>query len=88
MKKNHNYPESLRTVVARFPLEKLEVEKHYQRDACFRSICRDYVDACAALQSWQQKAGKDDRRTLDYRRLVDELELELLSNLKPAESQT
>jgi hypothetical protein len=87
VKKNHSYPESLRTVVARFSLEKHEVEKHYQRDECFRSICRDYVDACAALQSWQQKAGKDDRRTLDYRRLVDELELELLSNLKPLESQ-
>lgn len=77
----------VRNVVARFPQDALEIERRYQCDDQFRSICHDYTDACAALERWQRTACQDDRRVLDYRRLVDELELELLSTLQHVASQ-
>lgn len=84
---NHSWSKGLRKVVARFPQDVLEIARRYQCDDQFRSICHDYADACAALERWQRTACQGDRRTLDYRRLVDELELELLSILRPMESQ-
>jgi hypothetical protein len=81
-------PKSLRTVGAKVSLDALEIERRYRDDVHFRSVCRDHADACAALERWQRTAGQDDRRTLDYRRLVDELELELLSILQRGGSQS
>jgi DNA repair ATPase RecN len=79
-------PKELSTVIDRIPRKALEIERRYQRDENFQSICHDYAEACEALQRWQSKAGQDDRRTLDYRRLLEELESELLSILQTAEA--
>lgn len=79
-------PKDLCVVVARIPREALKIEQRYQRDEKFQSICRDYAEACDALQWWQSTAGQDDRRTLDYTHLLEELESELLSYLQAAEA--
>ena len=79
-------PKELHIVVARIPQKALEIEQRYQGDKKFRSICHDYAEAREALEWWQSKAGQDDRRTLDYRRLLEELESELLSILQTAEA--
>ena len=78
-------PKELCVVVARIPREALKIEQRYQRDEKFQSICLDYAEACEALQWWQNTAGQDDRRTLDYKGLLDELESELLSFLNAPE---
>lgn len=82
----HSNPKELHVVVARIPRKALEIERRYQRDENFRSICRDYAEACEALEWWQSTVGQNDRRTLDYRRLQKELESELIALLPVTEN--
>jgi hypothetical protein len=60
-----------------------EVRLLCERDPTFRVIVEDYEEAADALAHWEQLCGPGDRRTADYREIVEELERELLARLGP-----
>lgn len=68
-------------LVVRFPQRELEIRRHCTRDAHFRAICGDYEEAASALRRWQMTAGEGDPRITDYRSLLAELEVEILTRL-------
>lgn len=80
-------PKSLRAVVARIPWDTGELEQRFERDEHFQAVCRDFAEAFEALDRWQRTAGEDDRRAMDYKRLLEELELELIALLQTTESR-
>lgn len=73
--------EEIRSIIARFPQRELEIRRRCTRDACFRSVCKDYEEAAKALRYWQQ-AGRDGERMVEeYMNFLGELEEEILDRL-------
>ena len=69
------------TVVTRFPERELEIHRQYARDLKFREICEDYGVALAELRHWEGAGPAGAARAEDYRRIRDELEVEILGVL-------
>jgi len=69
-------------VLHRFPAYRDLILLRLSADCCFRTMCADYKEAADALAVWEQadtpRAAEFAR---DYRRLVAELERDILSEL-------
>jgi hypothetical protein len=68
----------------RFPYLEKAIEDKFESSEEFRALCRDYVDAVAALTHWEDKAkptAKAKERIIEYRHLVENLEAEILLEL-------
>lgn len=70
---------SLASLTARFPDRELAIRRLCHRDSEFLGVCEDYEEAAAALRRWQARA--DNAKAEEYRRLVTELEEEILRDL-------
>jgi hypothetical protein len=70
---------SLASLAARFPDRELAIRRLCHRDSEFLGVCEDYEEAVAALRRWQ--AREDEAKAEEYRRLVAELEEEILGDL-------
>jgi hypothetical protein len=68
-------------VVTRFPLRELEIRRLCTRDPKFAEICEDYGEALQALRHWLGAGPTGATRAEDYRRILDELEAEILGIL-------
>lgn len=64
-------------IIRRFSEREFEINRRYARDPEFRAICEDYAAATRALAYWV----KDPSKAEDYRRLIKELEDEILAHL-------
>lgn len=73
-----------RAFVARHPHRELDLRRLYRENADMRSLVCDFSNAMQALDHWRTTFGMADHRTLDYQRLVQELEIELLERLDNA----
>lgn len=79
--------EDIRSIVARFPQRELDIRRRWSHDAHFRSVCKDYEEAAAALRYWQKAARESDRKVEEYTQFLGELEVEILAQLdRPAQS--
>ena len=65
-------------VVTRFPLRELEIHRLCARDPKFEEICEDYDEALQALRHWEGAGPAGATQAEDYRRILDELEAEIL----------
>ena len=65
----------------RFPLRELEIRRQSARDPKFEEICRDYDEALMALRRWEGAGPAGATRAEDYRRILEELEAEILAIL-------
>lgn len=70
---------SLVSLATRFPDRELAIHRLCHQDSEFLSVCEDYEEAAAALRRWEARA--DEAKAEEYRRLVAELEDEILSDL-------
>jgi len=68
-------------VVRRFPLHELEIRRRCARDLKFGEICEDYSEALEALRHWEEAGPAGASRAEDFRRIRDELEVEILEIL-------
>ncbi|MCF3935367.1 hypothetical protein L1787_18390 [Acuticoccus sp. M5D2P5] len=75
-------PDSIRSIVERFPERELELYRRCARDARFRAVCADYEEASAALLRWQNVPATGPGRVDEYRHLLAELEVEILAQLE------
>ncbi len=74
--------EELDAVSARFPDAAGQIARRFVSDEAFRAVCKDYVMARAALETFSRRALTEPRpEVLDYRRLVAELEREIAAAL-------
>ena len=75
-------PVELSCVLSRFPDRKGEINRIFEENESFRSICRDYELCSQALQRWNQSLKREaEERRVEYAELIEELESEILENL-------
>jgi hypothetical protein len=69
-------------VLRRFPVYRDLILLRLSADSRFRTMCADYKEASDALVAWEQATTpRAAELAKDYRRLVAELEREILSDL-------
>jgi hypothetical protein len=69
-------------VLRRFPAYRDVILLRLSADSRFRTMCSDYKEASDALAVWEQAAApRAAEFARDYRRLVAELERDILSEL-------
>ena len=71
-------------LLKRFPYLEKAINDKFDSSEEFRTLCRDYVDAVAALTHWEDQArptAKAKERIIEYRHLVENLEAEILLEL-------
>ncbi|MCO5063910.1 MAG: hypothetical protein M9924_05770 [Rhizobiaceae bacterium] len=71
-------------VTRRFELHEFAIRRLYASNPDFRVVCEDYAAATRALAFWEA----DLTRAEDYRRLVGELEAEILEFLNAPRQTT
>ncbi len=76
--------EDIRSILARFPMRELEIRRLCARDVRFRSVCRDYEEAAAALRYWRNVSSDYAARIEEYESFLGELEAEILGRLESA----
>ena len=74
---------SLSFLFERFPARELEVRRLCTRDEDFHCACEDYEAAAQALRHWEF-VEKNAERTVEYRRLADEIADEIVARLDAA----
>ncbi|HYG89453.1 MAG TPA: hypothetical protein VD978_24720 [Azospirillum sp.] len=73
---------TVQLIIARFPAFKDLVVEQFAENARFRSLCNDYAEALAAQTAWEKiSTPQASLYVRDYRRLVAELERDLLREL-------
>lgn len=65
-------------LVERFPDQRHRIESLFDRDATFRSFCRDYQEALAAVKQWADKGPEGEATRDECAMLICELEQEFL----------
>lgn len=65
----------------RFPDRARKIRRLQAEDATFRAICEDYGAALDALAHWRAADQSAQQKAEEYRRLVQELEDEVLAVL-------
>lgn len=65
-------------VVERFPERELAVHRRLARDPAFGEICEDYGNVRDSLRHWEAKGPSGGRQAEDYRRILGDLEAEIL----------
>ena len=80
--------DEISAILARHPLREFELRRLYKLDPGFGAICADYQVASAALDHWRAMSRTGGPQALqkaeDYKRLVAELEDEILAALEKA----
>ena len=72
----------LQLLIVRFPAFKGLILDEIAGNPRLRTLCADYGDALAAHTAWERASGPQaDACARDYRRLIAELERELLREL-------
>jgi hypothetical protein len=71
-------------LLARFPERELAIRRLFARDARFKEVCEDYEDASKALRHWEAAGSSGEAKAEDYRRIVAELEADVLAYLDEA----
>lgn len=72
----------LQLLIVRFPAFKGLILDEVAGNTRLRTLCADYGDALAAHTAWERASGPQaDACARDYRRLIAELERELLREL-------
>ena len=72
---------NIAAIVTRFPLRELEIHRRCARDPKFAEICEDYGEALQALRHWEGAGPAGAARAEEYRRILEELEAEMLAIL-------
>ena len=73
---------TLQLMVLRFPAFRTLILEQFPKNARLRALCADYSEALAAYTAWESASTPEaGERASDYRRLVAELEQELLGEL-------
>jgi hypothetical protein len=72
---------SIDLLVSRLPRHELAVRRLYVRDPEFRAVCDDYGEVQRALEYWQASDQAVPGRVAEYRRMLKELEAEVLTFL-------
>jgi hypothetical protein len=78
--------EECRSLIARFPHLELEIRRRCASDPGFMSICADYEEAAAALRYWQGISPDYGSRVEEYKRFLEELEAEILTQLETTQA--
>lgn len=69
-----SFKTDLAPVIRRFPTQEFTARRLCASDPEFRRLCEDYAIAICALERWTT----DKAKAQDYRRIVGELEEEIL----------
>jgi hypothetical protein len=73
---------TLQLMVLRFPAFRTLILEQFPKNARLQALCADYSEALAAYTAWESASAPEaGERASDYRRLVAELEQELLGEL-------
>ena len=76
-------PHNLDHIFGRFRELRVEIEKAALQDARFRTLCEDYGTAVRAFEYRSSSADARAPRMIDeYRRLLTELETEILTEIQ------
>jgi hypothetical protein len=75
--------DAIEALARRFPQHASTIRRLHARDPDFRSICDDYGEAQRALKHWAGEAAPE--RVAEYRRILVELETEVLALLEAFE---
>jgi hypothetical protein len=77
---------SLFLIIKRFPEHKEAIRRLYRESENFKEACEDYQKCADALRHWEQSDSEDacERRN-EYAAFLQDLEAEILQNLKEAE---
>ena len=80
---------SIYRVIERFPEDRPSLERLWEINASFQSLCGEYEDCSAALKYWQQSVAEDARGYRDeYAALLQELEEEIVYYLENIDQGT
>ena len=72
---------SIDLLVRRFPRQEFAIRRLYVRDPEFRAVCDDYGEVQRALEHWQATDQPAPGRVTEYRRMLEELEAEVVTFL-------
>jgi hypothetical protein len=73
----------LHAVTERFPEWEASIRRRYENDSEFQEVCRDYAEACRALDYWRAISEESVERIAEqYRDLLRELGAEILEILQ------
>jgi uncharacterized protein YdcH (DUF465 family) len=78
---------AIAALVRRFPDRARSIRRLHATDPEFRAICEDYDEALGALEYWQAADQSCQKKAVEYRQLVTELEDELVAALQAYESE-
>ena len=78
---------SVEALARRFPRRELALYRLYGKDADFRSLCDDWLEAAEACERWQAAGGAKASKAAEYRLLESEIETEILQRLEQEGSQ-
>lgn len=65
----------------RFPTYRDKIFQAYQTNAGFKALCEDFYASSLILQDWKNKATRNNRNELEYQRLFQDLESEIVNYL-------
>lgn len=65
-----------------FPSYELTLHRLYAKDADFRCLYNDWLDATEACERWQAAGGSNAEKAAEYRLLASEIETEILQRLR------
>jgi outer membrane protein assembly factor BamD (BamD/ComL family) len=66
-------------LVRQLPRHEFAIRRLYASDPEFRAVCCDYCEVRRALEYWQVTDRSMPERVEEYRRMLDELEAEVLA---------
>jgi hypothetical protein len=72
---------ALEALEQRSPEDAWRARRLAQADERVRAICEDYAEALQAMERWQQGDEASEERAQEFRRIVIELEEELIQYL-------
>jgi len=72
----------LHAVLEKFPDLDQEIKSLFSQCEEFREICEDYVLCLNSIKKIESEDVKKDEYLIEFKTALEELELELLSNLK------
>ena len=75
-------------VKARFPAHKSVIEELYKTDSDFNSLCADLFLCSKMIQDFECEIAEKQHALIEYRDIVNELEIEISMVIKSAKTET